>query len=473
MVKRLLLALLALCLASPALAFPVPPDVTDHGFVTPQYKTDGTLNVTIDPTVTPPPAYSYELTNIPTPSYTGRVDATGSYGPGAPYCTIIADGGTCHEYKMRTHVDCGYILPDDPIRNYGLPGTSHLHEFCGAGSANAFSTYKTLRQHSIDSTAAGTDVNGTGYWRPAYVVLNPYSDGKNYALIDDDWIIYYVGEPGKKVAHFPVGLRFVFGFDMDSTSPTTQYAWLQTILDAANTAQGSTRYTLTDTGGHYSTQANYNCAGATPTLVYVLKNSDGSDPYGGTCASGAQFFIGIDSPRCWDGVNLWSPGGYKHIVPRVFDAQISDWVCPYNYYQTLSVRIEMLVTQNGWTDRQRWDLSSDIAYRSAHSLTTTQVPPGTTFHTDWEYGWDSSIFLQGEHNCSGTDGVQGHECGGSIPSVFSSTSYLTGDGGGAGAGGRNPQVDYTSLSHVLQTDPGWRLIPPAWTGSLTNMHIHH
>jgi hypothetical protein len=533
MVKRILLASAMLC-ASPALAFPTPPDITDHGFVTPLYKTNGTANVTVDPTITPPPAYSYELTNIPIPSNSNRIVTTAAQGPGNPYCVLIADGGTCSEYKFRTTVDQTYELPDDPIRNWGQAGQSHLHCFAGAGSANAASTYKSLRQHSIDSTAAGTDANGTAYWRPCTVVLNPYGDGKNYSIKDDFWTVYYVGEQGKKLAHYPVGLRFVWGFDMDSASPTTQFAWLQTILDAANTAQGSTRYTLTS-GGIYGNQASYTCLGATPTTVRVLKTSGGADPYNGTCNYGVvtgsisgttltvtavttgivdvgetisgsgvtggttitargtgtggtgtytvsasqtvsstsitgtqQFYTTIDGSKCWDGTNLWSPGGYKHMIPSVFDTTFSTWVCPYNYYQVPAVRIEFTISQYGWTDRQRWDLSSDIAYRTAKGLNSTTLPPGTTFHTDWLYGWDSAIFLQALQNCSGADGVQGHECN---SSYFSSTQQL--QQGSPGAGGRSPQINFFAGNHILQTDPGWMLIPPAWSGALTNMHMHN
>jgi hypothetical protein len=535
--KRLLFALLALCFATAATAFPVPPDVVDRGFVTPQYTTNGTPNVTVDPAVTPPPAYATELTNIPIPSNTNRVNTTATQGPGSPYCINLADGGTCQEYKFRTTINQGYMLPDDPVRNFGQSGSSHLHCFAGAGSANAYSTYKSLRQHAIDSVAAGTDANGTAYWRPCTVVLNPYGDGKNYAIKDDFWIVYYNGTPGLKFTHAPVGLRYVMGFDMDASSPTTQFAWLQSILDTANMAQGFTRYTLKDpTSGHYENQATFNCTGASPATVYVLKNSDGSDPFGGTCeyasytgsisgttltvsaiatgilratevlngsgiTSGTtitgqltgsagstgtysvsasqtvgseamtatqQFFYAINGPKCWDGVNLWSPGGYKHVIPGVFDSTTSQMVCPYNYYRIPYLRIEFSQSQYGWADRQRWDLSSDISYRTAHSLNSTTLPPGTTFHTDWEFGWDNAIFLQAERNCAGADGTQGHECN---SSWFAPTLQL--QQASPGAGGRSPQVDLSNISHVNQSDPGWMLIPPSWSGALTNMHMPH
>jgi hypothetical protein len=458
---------------TPALAqsFPKPVDMPAFSGWTPQYKTNGTLNVTIDPTVTPPSFTG--LTNIPIPSNTNRVVTTAAQGPAGSYCTLIADGGTCAEYKFRTQIDCGYILNDDPMRNYLQFGKSHLHEFCGAGSVNAASTYKTRRQHALDSTAAGTDANGTGYWRPCTWVVNPYGDGKDFCIIDDFWIVYYVGDPGKKLARIPAGMQGVWGFDMDSAAPNIgaggQYAWLQTILTAANAAQGYNRYSLTF-NGQMETQVSYVCAGATPLSVPYYVKPDGSDPYNGTCAAGAQFYTSINGPKCWSGADPWSPGGYKNWIPGVWDSVASAFVCPYNSYQTPFVRIEAQMNQQGWTDRQRWCLSSDIAYRAKWGLTATQVPCGITYHTDWADGWDHVIFDAAQLNCAGVEGVQGHECG---SSYYSSTQYLKGGQvGETGAAGRSPQVSTTALSHVLETDPGWRQVPASVVNSMSGMGMH-
>jgi hypothetical protein len=462
-----------------AQSFPRPVDMPVPSGPAPLYKTDGTLNVTIDPTVTPPPFAG--LTNIAIPSTTNRIVTTAAQGPGSPFCTLIADGGTCAEYKFRTHVDCGYILNDDPQRNFFQFGKSHLHEFCGGGSVNAGSTYKTRRQHALDSLAAGTDANGTGYWRPCTEVFNPYGDGKDFCILDDFWIVYYVGDPGKKLALIPVGMQGVWGFDMDSSVPTFggtngQYAWLQTILDTANAAYiagggSGPRYSLTFNGS-METSPVYNCVGATPSQVKVLVTSTGTDPYNGTCAAGAQFYWAINGPKCWNGSDPWSPGSYKHWIPGVWDTVANAFVCPYNYYQTPFVRTEGQINQQGWSDRQRWCLSSDIAYRAAHSLTAAQVPCGTTLHEDWADGWDhATVFDPAQRNCAGAMGVQGKECD---SSYFSSTQYLKGGlVGESGANGRAPQVDFTGLSHVLETDPGWRQVPNNPMNSVTGMGMKH
>jgi hypothetical protein len=419
------------------------------------------------------------LPNIPIPSDVGRVRSIGPFdGSAPPFHLTIPFGGTAQENKFRTQVDFSHMAPDDPVRNYGQPGQSHLHCFYGSGSTNAFSTYKTVRRHGLNSTSAGTDANATGYWTPCIVMLNPFGDGKNYALKWNGVIVYYNENPasnglgGKAKAPIPVGNRYVFGFDMDSLTPNTQMAWLQSILDAANAAQGFTRYRLTNPStGRRAAQVRYTCAGATPVSVDYLTNPDGSDPFGGTCNAGQDFFAGVSAPDCYDGQNLWSPGGYKNVVPPVWDTVKNDFTCPSNYYRIARLTQEWKITQNGWADRQRWVLSSDLSYRAARGLTAAQVPAGMTFHGDWLDGWDRLKRKEWEEHCVGVEHNIGHECD---SSQINSTDYLIGGYvGEVGAGGRAPQIDFTALQHNSPTDSGLMLIPNAWNGSLTGLHIHN
>lgn len=552
MARRLFIAALPLLYCGPALAqsFPKPPDVPAYSAVTPVYKTDGTQNVSIDPTVTPPPYYSTMPANIPIPSNTGRLGEDGPYASNNttnPYCLSTAFGGPsgCPENKFRTIVDFSHMLPDDPVRNFGQPGTSHLHCFFGNSSTNAYSTYVTLRQHALNSTAAGTDANATGYWFPCFVKLNPFGDGKNYAIASDREVVYYTENPSTTLPKTDIarGTRYVTGFDMDSTTPSFgsgvvggQFSWLQTILDSANAAQGRTRYALTNPGGALYNSPNFSCTGATPVTVKVIKNADGSDPYAGTC-NGAQFigsisgttltvtsvqagtitagesllsngtkgnitaqltgatggvgtysvdtsqtvasqsidasqdyYVEIGADFCWDGVNPWSPGGYKNVIPPIWDNDFGKFVCPINYYRIPALVVQFHFTQYGWADRQTWDLASDISYRTSRGLTTAQVPPGTTFHTDWMFGWDDNVMQQWEHNCIGTMNNTGHQCD---TSQINSHQYLIGGNAHEPGVTRNPQVDISGLAHVNATDPGYMLIPPAWSGSVTGMHMHH
>jgi lysophospholipase L1-like esterase len=568
MAKRLLLALLALCFANGAYAqsiggFNVPSDLTGQaggGYVAvpPVYKTDGSQNNVIDPTVTPPTAV--ELPDIPMPSVTGRIATTAPVNENAVPCSnwgLTVDFGgpsSCTEAKFRTYVDFSHILPDDPIRNARQPGSSHLHCFFGSGSTNAYSTYGSLRNQALRSTAAGTDANGTGYWFPCIVSVNPFGNSKNYVVPPNVITLYYVTTPAKGVVmtHLPKGLRYVFGYEMDDA-----WAWLQTYVDAANAASSNhSRYSLTSpTLGIRWATAGYHCEGATSiseghdprdtTSNLYLKTPTGADPYGGTCEganvtgsisgttltvtsvnrgtlgvgqyvrcvgcnpnakinglgtgtgglgtytvsvsqtvastsinTGRLFFIGIVGNDCWDGKNLWSPGGYKNVIPEIWDSSFGgDWVCPSNYYRIPSITLEISHTQYGWADRQTWELSSDLAKRSGVPFTAgASFPPGTTFHTDWMFGWDFTTMMKWHNNCIGVEHHTPHQCN---VSQISQTERLIGGilgneagGGDPGAGGRQTQISDGWLTHVNATDPGYILVAPSWSGSLGGMHMH-
>jgi hypothetical protein len=402
------------------------------------------------------------------------------------FCLTNFNGGNadCGEAKFRTQSGFSHMLPDDPIRNYGQPGTSHLHCFFGNGSTNAYSTYKSLRAHGLNSTAAGTDANATGYWFPCVEVLNPYGDGKNFAIRANLITIYYTGLPAdmQLAPYIPIGLRYVFGFDMDSAGSISygaggQYAWLQTALDTANTASGHIRYQLTSPSTGLGNVGRWICTGATPVAgadTHIEASSskylampDGSDPFGGTCGAG-DIFLRIDGNTCYDGTNLWTDGGYKNLIPTVWDNDFSKWVCPSNYYQLPALTLEFHFTQNGPSDYTRWVLSSDLAFRSKFGLTAAQVPAGVTFHTDWNDGWDQTVRNIWEINCIGSMHHTPHQCDTSTISSTQALIFAT-----QGAGGRNPQVDQNlTYAHTNETDNGWMLIPPAWSGGMTNMHIH-
>lgn len=486
--RRVLLALLALCFASQAMAqsFPKPPDVDPYVPITPVFKTDNSHNVVLDSTVTAPTVR--ELIDIPMPSNTNRIFVGTQPTTRSGFCLTDAFGGTngCAQAKFRTHVDFSHMAPDDPIRNYGQPGSSHLHCFFGNGTTNAYSTYSSLRHHALTSTAAGTDANGTGYWYPCLISVNPFGDGKNYAIKTNLVSVYYLinfAADGPMATHLPIGLRYVFGYEMDDN-----WAWLQTILDAANAVDTQspthTRYSVTLNGHHHDGEVFYICQGATATAAannagegvgasYYLKMPDGSDPYNGTCNAGQLFYAGIDGAHCWDGKNLWSPGGYKHVIPMIYDSFYHEWVCPSNYYTIPPIILEVAFTQTGWSDRQHWELSSDLSKRGGVPFTAGALyPPGTTFHTDWMFGWDSTTIRKWEQNCIGIEHHIPHEC---ATSVISANERLFGGiiDSEAGAGGRNPQVTSTWLPHINPTDEGYMLVPPAWSGSLTGMHIHH
>ena len=425
--------MLLLVLQGTAHAFPKPVDVPAYVDVPPVYEpTSGGSNATTDPSVTPPT--SVELPDIPS-TVTSLKLVTGSFGNSTGFCLTTANGGTCQQAKFRTTINTSHILYDDPVRNFGQLGQSHCHQFFGNKGANGNSTYKSLRTARLGSTAAGLDLNATAYWFPCFVKTNPFGDGKNY-VVKANWItVYYTADPVRiqSAARLYRGLRYVGGCNMDVTSPV---CGLQTrITDAmntANTAIGNTRYRATNplTPYDYPGQIRYVCSGSTVPAgpaqfgsngVKWLKNADGTDPFGGTCASGADFWIEFSGPDCWDGTNLWSPGGYSHVIPKINDSFNISIGCPKNYYMIPSLELEIHFSQQGFSDYGNWRLSSDDTMATACGCT---VLNGYTFHTDWMNGWDGNTLQTWLFNCLGVEHHTPHECNGGI---ISSTQQLNTD----------------------------------------------
>ena len=71
------------------------------------------------------------------------------------------------------HTVCGYqhSLPDDPIVHPGVPGASHMHDFGGNATTDAFSTLASLRAGSTDCFvhAPDTQADRSGYWVPQLI----------------------------------------------------------------------------------------------------------------------------------------------------------------------------------------------------------------------------------------------------------------------------------------------------------------
>src|SRR5262245_51442339 len=60
-------------------------------------------------------------------------------------------------------VSCQYThsLPDDPIVAFRQPGVSHMHDFIGAKTTDAFSTFSSLRAGGTTCMVPG---DASAYW---------------------------------------------------------------------------------------------------------------------------------------------------------------------------------------------------------------------------------------------------------------------------------------------------------------------
>lgn len=434
MVKRLLPALAALLalVAQAASAAPKPPDVLTYVPVAVNYAAGTTDNVLGNGSANAgtPPAVA--LTDIPTTE-------TGWTIAGSAQALTTANGGTAPEKKFRTQISGKTkILFDDPIRNYGQPGASHCHEFFGNLSANAYSTFPTLRNQARQfSVAAGGPQNGTAYWFPCMI---DQATGKVIRPVGTI-IVYYAAAPTEILSELYLGLRYVGGTNMDDPNET----WLQARVDAANAQSGTAgRYqVLNGTERGYTNRWTCVHLGVTYTAKWLKNATTGADAFGGNCQSGDDLWMQFTGPDCWDGLNLHSDGGnpgYRHIIPKVWDTIKAKWVCPNGWYQVPALVLQIHFSHTGFSDYGNWRLSSDdMMQAKLTSLGTPRtVNNGESWHTDWFNGWDGARLKAWLTKCLAVavlPGADPHQCDSSDTGDM--TALINGV---AGPTGRLPQV---------------------------------
>ncbi|TXH49280.1 MAG: DUF1996 domain-containing protein [Desulfurellales bacterium] len=466
--KKLISILCALMWTNVALAqsFPKPPDVPDYVPVTVTYQPRPGTNQLGDGSNAKggtPPAYASQPADIPATTTTGWVVNTSISGN---FCDLPPSGGTCAEAKARFVAETSHISADDPIRNYCQPGMSHLHQFFGNRTTNACSTFASLRNNANAfkgaSTFGGGIVNGTAYWFPCPIKTNPFSNGKNYCVKSDYQIIYYTENPYNgyvKLNRIPRSLRYVTGHRMDAPG-STGYVDFDAEIAAANAQSG--------TGGRYyrvgrgTGWIGWGCESTGESGKRYLGKKDGSaGGFTTPCPSSSRIYAEIIAPQCWDGVNLWSPGGYKHFRHAIGDNDTgAQDICPNGWYRIPQLILKIFFTHQGEADYKTWRLSSDDTAEVACGGCT--IENGESFHTDWFGAWDDAIFMAWQDNCLGVNATP-HECN---YSVISATQRLITDSA-APDGSRTPQqVNLTNAYGTTLAANMWE-IPSSYNGPKT------
>lgn len=177
-------------------------------------------------------------------------------------------------------VRCSYShsLPDDPIVYPGRPGASHMHDFFGNQSADAYSTYETLLGAS---TLCGDQADTAGYWTPALyedgVKIDPLGSFGGKTVREQ---FYYRKSGSAPVQEFPPNFRMIAG-DANATS----------VYDLSEIYWG--------------------CS----------DNSTEKLPLPPSCSTGI-ITLHVGFPSCWNGWQLDSPNHKSHV------AYPSSGVCP-------------------------------------------------------------------------------------------------------------------------------------------------
>lgn len=269
----------------------------------------------------------------------------------------------------------GQITYDDPIAFPGQAGKSHLHQFIGNTSANASSTYASLRQagaSTCDNRGQPYALNRSSYWMPA--MLN----GAGFVVPPDQVLVYYkrlpktdsrCGSPDATHVGFcvnmPNGIKFIFGYDMGKMSggPTDTKSWDQWSMNF-QCVRRPTRETVAGTGVYQ-------------TLAEAAA----------VCPVGQWIKADLDGPSCWDGKNLDTSDHRSHVVYPTGAMSGGGRYCDAAHpYRIPTIAYQWFFTVSA--DVANWRLSSDDMLAK---MTGKSVVPGTTLHMDYFEAWSPAI----------------------------------------------------------------------------------
>jgi hypothetical protein len=354
-----------------------------------------------------PPALAYE----PAP-----IDENGTYTRsqwlgGTP---SRADQG---EGKFRTTCNFSHFGVFDPIVYHGQNPAGHHHTFIGNKNTGPSSTYASLRAEP-GSTCAGGPLNGTAYWESTlmYEVADGISIGVKPNIVTFYYRTSYKDAP--KLYRLPRGFAFVGGVDPSDRLSTAVLAEIPDNAgwDKTQRYNGFAGWACFN-GGSVVPLAGGNTADENPRAANYarqLVNADGSDPWGGACEGAGNILIAdVNAPGCWDGHNLTSPTGRRHVryAIRKSDNSLVD-ACPTGWWRVpvLEAKAEFpngntALGVHGHAWRSKLYLSSDRMDPNPDKW----EPRGSTFHFDWMNGWDSVIMNTWLIHCVGVaiDGTAG------------------------------------------------------------------
>lgn len=297
---------------------------------------------------------------LPSPSLAGVASIPSEFDPSTGIVSSYMPAPELDVGAFRFICGAGQLLYDDPIVYPGQPGKSHLHQFYGNLSANAFSTYESLRKggHSNCSDPRVNAVNRSGYWMPALL------DGNGNVIQPDFVSIYYKRSPTTdrgcqppivaKCLPLPNGLRYIFGRDM---------------LNLSAPPTGNFHFVCDGKGGNFATMAE------------ALKD----------CPVGKHLAVVGEAPGCWDGKYLDSPNHRDHVAYQV-DTHNGYYACPTTHpYGIPGFSLAPAYRIEAGDDTSKWHFSSDeMAPGQAY---------GSTFHADWFGAWDDTVLEMWTNGC--------------------------------------------------------------------------
>ncbi len=314
---------------------------------------------------TPPPPAAVPASDAKAVSLEGATAIASNFDPANELVATSLPPSAAPDVVGAFRFVCmpGQLKSDDPIVYPGQPGKSHLHQFFGNDTADANSTYASLR--AAGNSSCMSPLNRSAYWMPA--MLN----GKGQVVRPDYVTIYYkrrpisdpiISDPSHpqyqgKGTKLPNGLRFIFGRDM---------------LDLSAPRTGA---------------ISFACDGPTAPSGMSWKNLEEAQA---GCPVGNRIGARISAPDCWDGKNLDSPDHRSHVAY----ASYGDWgyyKCPVTHPFVIPA-----FTMAAWFTQGAGEIYSLV---SDAMDTSPGHKRGDTFHADFFMAWDPVVHDMWEKNC--------------------------------------------------------------------------
>lgn len=266
-----------------------------------------------------------------------------------------------------------HLKYDDPIQKPGQAGAAPLHVFFGNTTANASSTYQSLRSNG-DGTCIGGPLNRSAYFMPAMI------NAQGKVVLPDFLDVFFRGD--SRTRPFPRGLKIIFGFN--EANPTAPWDLLNPI----------TAWSFGDGGAWQASKAGWGEQLRFQTLdvarypEWAWKNNS----YGVS--------VRLVAPNCWNGTSLDSADHRSHMAYAARNLTTGIMTCPVShpvmvpevvltaYYRHISKSPAFPDDDQYWRDNR-----SDAAgwYLSSDKFAGRSYPSGTNIYAGMIAAWDDDI----------------------------------------------------------------------------------
>jgi hypothetical protein len=272
----------------------------------------------------------------------GRILAAGLISLAGLLVVLLAGGGSdsadARERRVglfKTKCTLSHHGPHDPIVFSGKPGRSHLHDFFGNRSTDAFSTVASLK---AAGTTCGRKTDRSAYWTPTL-----YYDGEPVDPVIVQAYYRVADRDPDTIEPFPSGLRMIAGQatareKQDSTVISWGCAGAAPLVRANPDENGDQAVVLRDAINRYQSRSPKGRKARAKLRRGLRELREAQELYvaaGETsipvCPLNTTLELAVRFPECWNGRDLDASDHMSHMAYSVSDRQTGYKSCPRSH----------------------------------------------------------------------------------------------------------------------------------------------